>query len=110
MTFVRPIIAGLALLLVACTTTPGTPKLDNAQIRDELVQTGPGEWRLTAFGAEVHSASQVERAFSARASALCLAPVFVPPKAGPYQYDTGSGSSTVAHNAFKASGTVRCNR
>ncbi|RYX94073.1 MAG: hypothetical protein EOO28_16010 [Comamonadaceae bacterium] len=100
----------VAIVLTGCTTTPGTPRLDNAQIRDEVVQTGPGEWRLTAFGAEVHTASQVERAFTARAGALCAGPVLVPPRAESYQYDTGAGPSTIAHNAFKASGTVRCNK
>jgi len=100
-----------SLLLAACAASPGTPpRLDNAQVRDELVQTAPREWRLTAFGAEVHTADQVSRAFVTRAGKVCAGgkPTWTAPKAEPYQYDTGKDSATVPHNAFKATGTITC--
>jgi alpha-ketoglutarate-dependent taurine dioxygenase len=100
----------ITVLLAACASSPGTPILDNAKVRDELVQTAPREWRLTAFGAEVHSADQVSRAFAARAAKVCASgtPTWTAPKSEPYQYDTGKDSATVAHNAFKATGTITC--
>ena len=106
-------VAALTLtvtLLIACVSTPSTPALDNAQVRDELLQTAPHEWRLTAFGAEVHSAEQIVRAFTTRAAKVCArgTPSWTAPQAEPYQYDTGSGSATVAHNGFKATGTITC--
>ena len=106
-----------ALVLTACASSPAPSKLDNTQIRDEIVQTGPAEYRLTAYGAEVHEAAQVTRAFEARAVKLCAPGVakHAPVKAEPYQYDTGvstaagaAGSPTAAHNAFKATGMVTC--
>lgn len=100
-----------SVLLAACASSPGTaPRLDNAQVRDELAQTAPREWRLTAFGAEVHTADQVSRAFARRAAKVCASgtPTWTAPKAEAYQYDTGKESATVAHNAFKATGTISC--
>ncbi|CAN5528736.1 hypothetical protein BH11PSE7_BH11PSE7_10750 [soil metagenome] len=106
-----------ALMLAACASSPTPGKLDNTQIRDEMVQTGPAEYRLTAYGAEVHEPAQVTRAFEARAVKLCAPGVakHAPVKAEPYQYDTGvstapgtAGSPTAAHNAFKATGMVTC--
>ena len=99
--------------VAGCASTPAPSKLDNTQIRDEVMQTGPAEYRLTAYGAEVHEAAQVTRAFSARAVKLCAPGVakHAAVKAEPYQYDTGvsaAGSPTAAHNAFKATGLVTC--
>jgi hypothetical protein len=110
-----PLLA--ALTLAACASSPTPSKLDNTQIRDEIVQTGPAEYRLTAYGAEVHEAAQVTRAFTVRAVKLCAPGVakHAPVKAEPYQYDTGvstavgtAGSPTATHNAFKATGMVTC--
>jgi hypothetical protein len=102
-----------ALTLAGCASSPAPSKLDNTQIRDEIVQTGPSEYRLTAYGAEVHEAAQVTRAFAVRAAKLCApgTAIHAPVKAEPYQYDTGvsaAGSPTAAHNAFKATGMVTC--
>ncbi|MBC7436337.1 MAG: hypothetical protein H7332_09745 [Bdellovibrionales bacterium] len=101
------------LMLAGCASTSAPGKLDNTQIRDEVVQTGPAEYRLTAYGAEVHEASQVLRAFEARATKLCAPGMARHPavKSEPYQYDTGvgaAGNPTAAHSAFKATGVVTC--
>ena len=106
-------VLAASLLLAGCASSPAPGKLDNTQIRDEIVQTGSAEYRLTAYGAEVHEAAQVTRAFEARAVKLCAPSVarHAPVKAEPYQYDTGvsaAGSPTAAHNAFKATGMVTC--
>ena len=108
-----PLLCGLILAACASSPAPTPSKLDNTQIRDEMVQTGPAEYSLTAYGAEVHEAAQVTRAFEARAVKLCAPGVakHAAVKAEPYQYDTGvsaAGSPTAAHNAFKATGMVTC--
>ena len=114
----RTSLAGIGIaVLAACAAPPppgvtpaAAPRLDNAQLRDDVVQTGRAEYRLTVFGAEVHRADQVERAFAARAARLCAAgkASHPPARAEPYQYDTGAGSATAAHSDFKATALVSC--
>jgi hypothetical protein len=83
---------GLCLLASACATNPNAISFEGVSMNSEVLEVGPGKYKLTIEGHVRQDKAQVERAYAFRAGQLCEGRTFAhDAKAVPYQLGTPGG-------------------
>ncbi|HNG04613.1 MAG TPA: hypothetical protein PLQ71_22195 [Nitrospira sp.] len=99
----------LLLFLPGCASNPNSIWFDGAMMNYEVLVIGPSQYKLVAFGAGFYKKEDVKRGFMFRAGQLCDSSGFTHEfQTVPYQYNSTGGGFFFTHNAFKASGVVKC--
>ena len=100
----------LCALLTACASDPNALYFESGMVKHEVLDIGPGQYKLTTMGAGAHKGEQVLRAFDIRAEKLCPGGKFSHPplKLEPRQYTSSGGGFSFVHNAFQVVSVVTC--
>lgn len=96
-------------VLAGCASSPNSIWFEGAMMGYEVLEIGPRQYKLVAFGAGFHKKDEVERGFLFRAGQLCEGAGFNHEfQTAPYQYFSSGGGFSFTHNAFKTTGVVKC--
>ncbi len=102
---VLPIVA----MIAGCASSPNSRWIEGAMMSFEVLDVGPGQYKLFANGAGAHKREEVERGFLLRASELCKGQEFSHEfQTTPYQYGSSGGGFSFTHNALNTVGIIKC--
>lgn len=99
------------IFIVGCASTSNSRWFEGAMMSFQVVELGPMEYKLFAYGAGAHKKEEVERGFLVRAGELCNGAGFNHEfGTEPYQYRSYGNGYSFTHTAFKSIGIIKCNK